>query len=304
MKKELSIIHIIIKIFFVLIIIIIWFFLLTVWIQWISWSFTLSKLNLFNINKTHALEKSNYYFDNFNIDKRYEEVWEKSRNFKDKWWVNSWGYFFVKDWKWSTIQWELKKWSKMQSNYAKYKWWEDTDWWFHPQNIFRLILNKKFKNFNQLAYFKVNKYNLSDSDNRMESNWFFLFNRYIDSDNLYYTWLRVDWNVVIKKKLKWDYYTLALAKIFKWKYDRKNNPNLIPINKWMGLRSKITNLSDDSVSIKVYTDIDNDWKWKLILNIIDTKESSWKKVINNSWYTWVRTDFMDVEIDKYYVWEI
>lgn len=256
-------------------------------------------------NKEFFLEnEKRFVIDNFILDKVYEEVWEDKRNFWDRWWINSGAFFNVKDWIWSTIQGELEKWSKWQRDYEEYKWWLDTDQWFHPQNLFRLILNKKFKNFEQYTYFKINKYILSNSENRYESNWFLLFNRYLDSDNLYYAWIRVDWAAVIKKKYKWEYYTLAYEKIFDWKYDRVKSPNLIPINKWIWIKTEVLNFWTDNVSIKLFIDTNNDWKWTYALGVSDKSKSSLEKVINDCWYAWVRTDFMDVDINKYYIKEI
>lgn len=245
-----------------------------------------------------------FLIDNFYINKNYEEVSEEERDFSDRWWINSWGSFYVKDGVWKSIQWKVKEWTKWQIKYKEHNWWLDTDWWFYPQNLFRLISNKKFWNFNQYAYFKINRYMLSNSKNRYESNWFLLFNRYKDSDNLYYAWIRVDGAAVIKKKLKWEYYTLASHKVYNWSYDRNENPNLIPINKWIWVKTEIKDLGSDKVSIELYVDTKNNWKWTLALRVIDDGKSTWWNIIKGEWYTWVRTDFMDFEIDKYYVKEI
>jgi hypothetical protein len=245
-----------------------------------------------------------FVIDNFVLDKVYEEVWESSRNFTDRWWVNSGAFFFVKSWTWSTVQWELEAGSKWQVSYSKYGGWLETDWWFHPQNIFRLILNEKFKSFNQEAYFKINRYILSTDVHRRDPNWILLFNRYVDSNNLYYTWIRVDWNAIIKKKLKWNYYTLASKKILDWVYNRDTNPNLLPVNSWIWIKSEIKNLNEKSVIINLYSDLKNDWNWILVLSAIDNVDTSSIDIINESWYAWIRTDFMDVDIDRYYIKEI
>lgn len=237
--------------------------------------------------------------DNFDIDKIYEEVWEVSRNFSERWWVNSWAFFNVKNWVWSTVQWPLATWSKRQLKFAAHNWWIDTDWWYYPQNLFRLILNEKYQDYIQSAYYKINKYNLSSSPNRYESNWFFLFNRYLDQNNLYYTWIRVDWKVIIKKKYQWQYTTLAYKKIFDWVYNRDTNPNLIPTGKRIWVKSEFKNLTTGGVSINVYTDINSDWIWELALSFVDNTSSS----ISAWWYAWIRTDFMDVEIDRYNIAE-
>jgi hypothetical protein len=249
-------------------------------------------------------KESRFVIDNFILNKEYEEISEEKRIFSDRWWVNSWAFFNIRGWKWSTNQWKLEKWSKWQTSYSKYNSWYDTDWWYYPQNIFRLILNTKFKNLEQYTYFKINKYILSKSKNRYESNWFLLFSRYIDADNLYYAWFRVDWDLVIKKKYKRQYYTLKSKKVFDWIYDREKKPNLIPINKLIWIKLEMKNIEENKVRIKAYTDIHNSWVWTLVLDFEDSNESSDEQVLNNEWYAWVRSDFMDVEIDKYYIKEL
>ena len=111
-----------------------------------------------------------------------------------------------------TIQGDFPEGSKWQKKYEKSNP-KDTDNGTHPQNIFRLVTKAKWQNFDQEAYFRINRLNLSSSDNRNESNGILLFNRYEDGDNLYYTGLRVDGTAVIKKKYAGKYYTLS-EKVF------------------------------------------------------------------------------------------
>lgn len=263
-----------------------------------SWTITQSGTTTQSEIVTQTSKRS--ITDNFDTDKIYEEIREAKRNFSDRWRLNSGAFFNVKNWVWSSLQWALAEWSKWQLKYAVHNGWLDTDWWYYPQNLFRLVLNEKFQDYSQSAYYKINKYNLSTSPNRFESNWLYLFNRYVDQYNLYYTWIRVDWKVIIKKKYNSQYTTLASKKIFDWVYNRDTNPNLIPTSKWIWIKSEVKNLATGGVSINVYTDLNNDWIWEPALSYIDNTTTS----IKTSWYAWVRTDFMDFEMDRYNIQEL
>jgi hypothetical protein len=178
----------------------------------------------------------------------------------------------------------------------------DTDNGYYPQNIFRLILTKnRWKNFEQEIYFNIVKNNLSISTNRNSSNGILFFNRYQDAFNLYYTGIRVDGAAVIKKKINGIYYTLAYKPIYgdPILYNRETSPNLIPIQKWIGIKSEtITNL-DNTVTIKLSIDKDGNKNWILALEVKDDNKSYGDQAFLNDGYVGVRTDFMDVEFDNY-----
>lgn len=177
---------------------------------------------------------------------------------------------------------------------------EDTDNGSHPQNIFRLVMLHKALDFEQQAYFRIKKYSLSKSAERRASNGLFLFNRYQDSDNIYYTGLRVDGYSTIKKKIKGQYYTMVYKDILRGKkYDRENNPNLLPLDLWIGLRSRIETLADGKVSVKLFMDMGRKGEWELIAEGADDGEQYGGKPIGQEGYGGIRTDFMDVEFDDY-----
>ncbi len=173
----------------------------------------------------------------------------------------------------------------------------DTDLGYHPQNLFRLVTRQKWKNYSQEVDFKINGDQLSSSSNRDGHNGVLFFNRYVDGDNLYYTGIRVDGQAVIKKKQNGVYYTLALKKIYDGSYDRYTNPNLIPKNKWMGLKSEIYSYKGE-VYINLYLDQNNNGNYVLIASVKDYMKS-YGTPIDKSGYTGIRTDFMDVEFDNY-----
>ena len=170
----------------------------------------------------------------------------------------------------------------------------DTDNGYHPQNIFRLLTRSKWQNFQQTAYFKISKDQLSSSPNRAEHNGLLLISRYLNEDDLYYAGLRVDGNAIIKKKLNGKYFTLAENKIFLGTYNRDSNPSLLPKNTWLGLRSEIKNNVDSSVTIKLYLDKNWNNRWVLIAQATDKNNP-----IKTEGYAEIRTDFMDIVFDNY-----
>lgn len=218
------------------------------------------------------------------------------------WWVNSGAQLVLSAGTGKTIQGSLPENDKWRKLYATANP-TDTDNGYHPQNIFRLITKGMWHNYTQQSYFKINNYILSDSPNRSESNGLLLFNRYVDSQNLYYTGVRVDGTAVIKKKKGSTYYTLAQQKIFPGTYNRATSPNLIPTKKWIGVRSEVSTTSDHKVSIKVYTDVGKTGVWKLVASAIDDGLKS-NGIIDNRASAGIRTDFMDVEFNDYRIEEI
>ncbi len=179
----------------------------------------------------------------------------------------------------------------------------DTDNGYRPQNIFRLISRQRWQNIDQQAYFKISRDNLSDSLNRNESNGLFLLSRYVDHDNFYYVGLRVDGAVVIKKKYKGVYHELAYKTVIvdggNSHYDRKRNPSLLPKNVWLGLRGRLTNNPDDSVTIQAFIDQDNSGNWLPVVQAVDSKSQSAGPAIQQAGSVGIRTDFMDVVIRDY-----
>lgn len=229
-----------------------------------------------------------------------EEVGSISESANSKWWVNSGGRLVFNKGVGSTITGDLPSSDSWYKEYLRTNP-LDTDNGAHPQNIFRLVEKEMWKNYQQQAYFKVLKINLSQSSNRNASNGILLFNRYQSGDNLYYTGVRVDGAVVIKKKYNGVYYTMAYTKVFPGVYDQTKSPNLIPINTWLGLRSEVKDMSDGSVSIKLYMDKGKTGVWTEVLSATDVPGIFGSAVISNSGYAGIRTDFMDLSMDDYLI---
>lgn len=238
---------------------------------------------------------SEYLYD-FNVPGVLSETKTIAESRSAYWWLNSGGLMKIENGVGKTIQGELPASSPWKAAYNETNP-GDTDSGLHPQNIFRLVSRSKWQDVRQEAYFKINKVNLSQSFNRSDSNGIFLMSRYLDGDNLYYAGVRVDGAAIIKRKLNGQYQTLAYNKIFDGSYNRIENPNLLPKETKIGLRSEIETESNGSVSIRLYTDIGQTGEWTLVVESSNSNVSG--QEILSEGYTGIRTDFMDIEFDNY-----
>ena len=248
-----------------------------------------------------AVVNSPFYYT-FKVDGTLSEIGKIDDSSSPYWWLKSGGLFYLKDGLGKTIHGELPTLNKWRLAYFLSNP-VDTDNGYRPQNIFRLVARSKWQNFEQSAYFKIIQYNLSESKNRSESNGILLFNRYLDSDNLYYVGIRVDGTAVIKKKINGNYYTLAQKSFYNtdMPYNRDTNPNLIPSQKWIGIKSEIKTNPDNTVSIKLFIDKDKTGNWILAAESTDDGTTYGGTAILNEGYAGIRTDFMDVEFDEYQI---
>ena len=242
------------------------------------------------------------FHDNFERTEILKETALSSESDNASWWLSSGGEMVVEGSLAKTLQQNLSVdnywYSRYKSNNPT-----DTDGGLHPQNIFRLVTKEKWKNYTQQIYFMVNKDNLSQSSNRNSSNGIFLFNRYQDENNLYYTGLRVDGRVIIKKKVNGYYYTMANKVVLKGlDYNYESNPNLIPKNIWIGLKSETINNLNKSVKIRLMMDLGRQNRWQTVLEVEDDGRSFGGPAIRKEGNAGIRTDFMDVQFDDYRIY--
>ncbi len=214
------------------------------------------------------------------------------------WWLNSGAYFSILNGTGSTVQGSLPTNDPWRLTYAQSNP-VDTDNGYHPQNIFRLVTQKKSLNYLQEAYFKITADNFSSSPNRDGYNGLLFFNRYQDSQNLYYAGIRTDGTAVIKKKINSTYYTMTQPVIFSGTYNHTTNPSLLPHNVWIGLRTKVITNSDGTVDISMYMDQGRTGVWTLIAHTVDDGKSYGGAPFTTSASTGIRTDFMDVLVEGY-----
>lgn len=248
------------------------------------------------------LTKELGFADSFAGPARVLQEGKISEVYDPNWWVDSGAYLFYNGQTASTIQgelpasdpWRLKFFSTNPG---------ETDNGYHPQNIFRLITRTTWKNAVEQVYFKINRYILSTDPHRQSSNGILLFNHYLDEYNLYYMGLRVDGTASIKKKMNGVYYVYAAPKILPGVYDRNTNPNLMPLNTWIGIRTVVTSNPDHSVSLAVYSDIGRTGVWTLMAQFLDASSANGGPPIDQPGYAGIRTDFMDVEFSDYSIVE-
>jgi len=233
--------------------------------------------------------------DYFNVAQYIPEIFPESSSPSPAWWVNSGGGMNITNGFGHTLQGEQAKGSFLQKKYASQNP-SETDNGYHPQNIFRLVTRSTWQNYRQQAYFRINRYILSNDSRRSESNGILLFNRYYDQYNLYYTGIRVDGYAVIKKKINGNYYTVASKKILPGTYNRNTNPNLIPVKRWIGVRADLNN-TNGTVIVKLLTDLNATGKWTKTLQFIDTGTGG--APLTNAAAAGIRTDFMDADFENY-----
>jgi hypothetical protein len=250
----------------------------------------------------HHAQAATTFRDTFSLAGLIEEKGSIPVGTTTPWWINSGGQMLIEMGRGKTIQGSLPALSAWRVLYAANNP-VDTDEGYHPQNIFRLVQTGIWKNFAQEGYFRIAKMNMSESPNRNASNGVLLFNRYVDSNNLYYAGIRVDGTAVIKKKKNGSYYTLAQKAVFTGTYDHDLKPNLLPLNTWLGLRAVIATGAEGSVIIDLYMDKNWTGTWTKILSATDDGITKGGSTISSGGHAGIRTDFMDVEFDQYKISE-
>lgn len=230
----------------------------------------------------------------FNAPGVLQEAGKPDESSSRYWWLNSGGVMEIENNRGLTNQGEINKWSRWRILYGLNNP-ADTDSGLHPQNVFRLITRDKWQNFSQEIYFKINRDNLSQSQNRNISNGVFLISRYEDGNNLYYAGVRVDGTAVVKKKINGEYFTLDQSRIWDGEsYNRDFNPSILPKNKWIGLRSEIKDLGAGTASVKFFLDLNESGEWQLVFEAIDDGKTYGGFPVSLG-AAGLRSDFMDIE---------
>jgi len=232
----------------------------------------------------------------FNSNGTLNEAGSMKESTSPYFWLNSGGQMPIKDGVGMTLHGDMTAIHKWRLAYAASSL-IDTDEGYHPQNLFRLITKSEWENVRLEALFKIDKDNLSLSENRNSSNGLLLMSRYKDDDNLYYAGLRVDGHAVIKKKSGGTYYTLAEKAVFPSVYDLTSNPNLLPHNEWIALRSETTTIDGD-VLVRLFYRRGSENRWTELLSATDTGASGGAP-LSGKGYVGIRTDFMDVSFDSF-----
>ena len=225
------------------------------------------------------------------------------------WWVSSGGYLSVNNGAASTIQGTLPQNDTIRIGYSLSKGSEDTDNGYRPQNIFRMVNRNTWSgNYTEELYFKYSKYNNmtnAKGKNLGAENGFSLMVNYQDADNLYYIGLRADGFAGIKKKIDGNYSVLQNpVQVFPGTY--KHYDNLIPQDKWIGLRAVVEHRQNnssnimpgkDQIYIAMYIDEKGDGSsWKYVTSYLDQDT-----IVFKQGHTGIRTDFMDTQFKDFQV---
>ncbi len=253
---------------------------------------------------TRARMVDSQFQDPFDGDGRIFDASRMDRSLSAFWWVNSGGCLILQGGRAMTLQNALPEGDPLRKKYLGYNP-GATDDGAHPQNIFRLVTRSAWGNSRQEAWFRVRRYHLSADPHRSESNGILLMARYRDVDDLYYAGLRVDGYAVIKKKVKGNYTQLDYRSVFRNSapWDRGKNPNLLPLDRWLGLRLEVRDASDGSVRLRLYLDREGKGQWELVAEAQD-RGGNGEPPLRGEAYAGIRTDFMDVEFDNYRISDI
>ncbi len=234
--------------------------------------------------------------DGFEVGLTIEEAGSMAASASSSWWVNNGGRFISAGGLGMTIQGPLPDNDRWRLLYAASNP-LDTDNGYLPQNIFRLVTRSRWSDFEQETYFRIRRVNMTDSPNRAGHNGVLHSQRYVDGNNLYYVGLRVDGAAVMKRKQAGIYTTLASRQIYPGVYERALRPNLIPVDRWIGMRTTTWDQTDGSVALRL--EIDDPvltGGWTTVLEAVDAAGAA----IRSEGYAGIRTDFMDVEFDEYH----
>jgi hypothetical protein len=211
-------------------------------------------------------------------------------------WLNSGAYLILKDGVGKTNHGALPASNKWRLAYASNNA-LDTANGYYPQNLFRLVTKSTWKDFDQSVRFRIDSINETDTPNRDGYSGILLMSRYRDSDNLYYAGIRMDGTAVIKKKYQGTYYTLASSgKLFNTseQYNKDSNPNLLPEDKWMRLKTTVVDQNDGSTKIELWLDRNDGGTWERIASATDTSGT-----VKGPASAGIRTDYMDATFDDY-----
>ena len=228
-----------------------------------------------------------------------EETGSMGQSADPNYWVNSGGRFCRTGGLGSTIVGNLPTNDFWRTLYAANNP-VDTDNGYHPQNIFRFVTKGLWQDVQQTAYFRIRTINMSTSPNRNASNGVLFFHRYQDGNNLYYAGVRVDGAAVIKKKLGGTYYTMAYrSNVYPGgTYNATSNPNRIPVDRWIGMRTVIDN-GPGGVTVRLELDDSTLGSgWTPIIEAVDSGQYG-GAAITVTGHAGIRTDFMDIEFQGY-----
>lgn len=160
-------------------------------------------------------------------------------------------------------------------------------------SYFQMLSRLHWKNINEAIYVRVKGDVFPTAASRNPWNGISLYGRYQNENTFYYGGIRQDGYAVVKKKLNGVYTTLASKKVYSGTYSASTNPNLIPKNAWIGIKTEAKSNTDGSVTLRVLIDQNRSGIWTEILRATDASN-----VISNEGLWGIRIDAMNVEFDN------
>jgi hypothetical protein len=227
----------------------------------------------------------------FNTAGTVNEASSASASWSPYWWLQSGGQLIIQNGVGSTLAGAIPSSNPWKAVYAS-RAALTTDNGAHPQNVFKLFMRDSVQSPSVQVYIKRLSNNLQNSVNRHPYNGESLFARYQDADNYYYAGIRADGYAVIKKKTGGVYQTLATKQILSGTYDAATSPDLIPLNKWIGLKFVVSDIASDS-SLALYTDVGRTGTWQQVLTTTD------RAPILGSGLVGIQSDFADAQFEDF-----
>jgi hypothetical protein len=240
--------------------------------------------------------------ETFDRDTVIEEAPRAAVSRNPRWWVSAGGRVTFAEGTAYTIQGSLPPWDPWARAYARTKP-VDTEQGRRPQNVFRMVTRETGRTFRQRVSVRIRSTNLAASTERGPFSGIFLESRFLNDNNFYVAGLRFDGQAVIKKRREAEAFTVAIAPVYPGTYDRQSNPNLLPQNRWFSIRSTI---HDVPGGVRILLEIHDPAlgpDWIPVLDVLDGPGGADGRPVVGAGSAGIRTDFMDVQLDDYLVFE-
>lgn len=250
---------------------------------------------ILGLSPAFAVAASSWLYT-FNADGTLNETNSPSGSTSSFLWLKSGGKLVISKGIGSTIQGSLPAADPWHLAYAKNAA-VSTDHGTHPQNLFQMFSKTSAKDTTAQISVMRTADNLANVANRHPYNGESLIARYHDANNFYYAGIRNDGYVVIKKKSGGAYTTLAQKKILPGTYST-SNPDLIPLNKWIGLKLTVIDNASGVPTLTLSTDVGSTGTWTQQLSVADRSAP-----ITGAGVVGVQSDYADAKFDNFLVAE-
>lgn len=262
----------------------------------------LRSLRLSALSALIATSSAGAFEETFDRDGVIEEASRAAVSRSPRWWVSAGGRVTFEDGTARTIQGSLPAWDPWARAYARSKP-VDTEGGRRPQNVFRMVTRETGRNFRQRVSVRIHSTNLAASTERGPFSGIFLESRFLNDNNFYVAGLRFDGQAVVKKRREAEAFTIGVAPVYPGTYDRQSRPNLLPEDRWFSIRSTIADVPGGVQILLELHDPALGADWIPVLEVLDGPGGPDGEPIRGAGSAGIRTDFMDVELENYLVFE-